>query len=278
MDGTVRLCVLVALFIRLFPAPAAHAQTLSYSVAGRLITVPPCVSTLFSVGDPWTMEVIIDLSPPEEEAPADGEPESDTDGDPESEADVADEADGDAVADESVPDSVSTDSVAPDSDDPTTEDEDNESAETDAEPEFTATVRHPAHAFAWAIGSVVGTATGVTRVFVSNDHLEQDGIAWQALGYSATFEPRALGGTAIRGIQAGLVDRSGSVFETTDLPKDLALPQFDDGGFFQVFFRTKCGVFRNNPITGSVSWVDVNWNPAPPPADLSSPGLTGGQR
>lgn len=235
---------LAALLVCVCFRPSAGAQTLTYSVAGKLTTVPRCVSTLFSIGDPWAIDVTVDLSPPEEDDP-----------ETEAESEVADGEDGDGAP---------------------TEDEDTDPAESNVEPEFTMTERHTAHTFAWTIGSVVGNATGITRVFVSNDHLLQDSIAWQALGYSATFDPIALGVTAIRGIQAGLVDTSSSVVDTTDLPEDLALPQFDDGGFFQVFFRTKCGAFRNNPITGSVTWVEVVWTPTLSPVGSGEPDPTVG--
>ena len=210
-----RIIGLVASLATSLFGPVAYAQTLTYSVEGNLTTVPSCVSTVFSVGDPWKIDITVDLSPPEED------------------------------------DSVTDAETAPEND--------GSPSETETAPviEFILTKHYPARAFSWTVGSLSGTATGVTRVFVSDDHLAQDSIAWQALDYSATFEPSALGETEIRGIQAGLIDTSGSVFSSTDLPEEVGLPQFDSGGFFQAFFQTKCGVFRNNPITGSVSTLIV---------------------
>ena len=117
-----------------------------------------------------------------------------------------------------------------------------------ADVEDSPTETHSASTFWWTIGDVSGSADGVTRVFVRDD--SQDGIAWQALSYSATFSPSVLGETGIRGIQAGLVDSSGSVFGSTELP-EVERSQFDRG-FFQVLFRTKCEPFGHDSLDGSV--------------------------
>ena len=116
------------------------------------------------------------------------------------------------------------------------------------------TETYVASSFSWVVGSVSGTATGVTRVFVSDDHLSRDGMAWQALSYSAIFSPSSIGDTGIRGIQAGLVDPSGSAFSSTDLPETVVLSQFDHG-FFQVFFKTRCEPFGHDSLDGSVTSV-----------------------
>ena len=116
------------------------------------------------------------------------------------------------------------------------------------EVEDSPTETHSASTFWWTIGDVSGSADGVTRVFVRDD--SQDGIVWQALSYSATFSPSVLGETGIRGIQAGLVDSSGSVFGSTELP-EVERSQFDRG-FFQVLFRTKCEPFGHDSLDGSV--------------------------
>ena len=72
-----------------------------------------------------------------------------------------------------------------------------------------------------------------------------------------------MGDTGIRGIQAGLVDPSSLVFEANDLPEELDQTGFGGDSFFQVFFRTACGYFRQNPpMTGSVTSVQVRWAPA----------------
>ncbi len=222
------LTPLVSLLLVSLCEPALHAQTLTYSVEGEVTSVPPCVTEVFSEGDRWTLEQVIDLPPPVEEA-------------------------------ETAPDDVAaaTDAESTPENDGTAPDD-----EASSEEEFTLTKHHPATAFSWTIGDVSGTTRGVTRTFVSNDHLGQDSITWQALDYSAAFTPSGLGATGIRGIQAGLADRTSSVFESTDLPEELERTQFVGEGFFQVFFQTPCGYFRKNPpLMGSVSSVQVRWEP-----------------
>ncbi len=256
-----RLVTLTPLLLASLCSPVAYAQTLTYSLDGTLTSVPRCVADVFSEGAGWTLEQIIDLSPPAEEAET---PDDDAETDEDSEADGYNTTTPDDGIDVVVEPEDSE--AAPDDDasaadaEPTPEDDGTDpDAEASVEEEFTLTKHHPAVAFSWTIGDVSGTATGVTRLFVSNDHLGQDSVAWQALDYSAAFEPSRLGETGIRGIQAGLVDVSGVVFESTDLPEQLARSRFAGEGFFQVFFRTKCGYFRNNPLTGSVSSVRVRW-------------------
>ena len=221
------LTPLVSLLLVSLCEPALQAQTLTYSVEGEVTSVPPCVAEVFSEGDRWTLEQVIDLPLPVEEA--------------ETAPDVAAATDA-----ESTPENDGTD---PDD-------------EASSEEEFTLTKHHPATAFSWTIGDVSGTTRGVTRTFVSNDHLGQDSITWQALDYSAAFTPSGLGATGIRGIQAGLADRTSSVFESTDLPEKLDRAQFVGEGFFQVLFQTPCGYFRKNPpLMGSVSSVHVRREP-----------------
>ena len=231
---SLRIVVLVPVLAVLSLSNGAQAQPITYSVRGVLTSVPSCVSRVFSVGDRWAIDVVIEerlsdldlgdsptpdaedsreLTEPdaEEGPPADEDPDEDAgDGPPADELGVLD-------------------------------------ADT-LEPVERTTVTHAASTFWWRVGDVSGSATGVTRVFVSND--SRDGIAWQALSYSATFSPSSLGKTGILGIQAGLVDSSGSVFDSTELPK-VERSQFD-GGFFQVFFKTKCEPFGHDSLDGSV--------------------------
>ena len=248
------LAPLVSLLLVSLCEPALLAQTLTYMVDGLVTSVPRCVTDVFSEGDRWTLEQIIDLSPPVEEtetlaadADADDDDDADVEGEGEGEGDDATTPDAEVEPEDA--------ESAPDDDASLTD------AEAPIQEEFTLTKHHPAIAFSWTIGDVSGTATGVSRVFVSNDHFGQDSITWQALDYSAAFEPSRLGDTGIRGIQAGLADTTSSVFESTDLPEGLERTRFAGEGFFQIYFRTKCGYFRNNPLTGSVSSVQVRWAP-----------------
>ena len=241
------LTPLVSLLLVSLCEQAPQTQTLTYSVEGEVTSVPPCVTEVFSEGDRWTLEQVIDLPPPVEEAETPPDDGADNDG--------GDDDDITTLDAETAPDDVAaaTDAESTPENDGTAPDN-----EILSEEESTLTKHHPAIAFSWTIGDVSGTARGVTRTFVSNDHLGQDSITWQALDYSAAFTPSGLGATGIRGIQAGLADRTSSVFESTDLPEELERTQFVGEGFFQVFFQTPCGYFRKNPpLMGSVSSVQV---------------------
>ena len=267
------LAPLVSLLLVSLCEPALLAQTLTYTVDGQVTSVPRCVTDVFSEGDRWTLEQIIDLPPPVEEtetpaADADDDDDADVEGKREGDDGTRPDAEVEPEDAESAPDGDAslTDAEAAPAGDGTDPD-----AEAPIQEEFTLTKHHPAIAFSWTIGDVSGTATGVSRVFVSNDHLGQDSIAWQALDYSAAFEPSRLGDTGIRGIQAGLADATSSVFESTDLPDELERTRFAGEGFFQVFFRTKCGYFRNNPLTGSVSSAQVRWDPSTVPEHGNQP-------
>ena len=187
-------------------------------MSGTLTSVPACVSTVFAVGDSWTINLAIDDAAP---ADAGGSPEALTD-------------DGTPADDGDPPETLTGEAPLGDDGGPTQ--------------------TYAATTFSWTIGTVSGDATGVTRVFVSDDHLSQDSITLQALSYSATFSPSSLADTEIRGFQAGLVDPSASVFSSTALPEAVVRSQFDRG-FFQVFFQTKCEVFGDDTLTGSVASV-----------------------
>ena len=218
LPRSLRIVVPVPVLALLLWGHGAEAQPITYSVSGVLTSVPSCVSRVFSVGDRWTINVVI------EEAE---EPDSDLDL-------------GDSPTPEPPPDEDAEEGPPADELD---------ALDTDAlEPDESTTVTHAASTFWWTVGEMSGVATGVTRVFVTND--SRDGIAWQALSYSATFSPSSLGATGILGMQAGLVDSSGSVFDSTELPK-VERSQFDDG-FFQVFFKTKCEPFGHDSLDGSV--------------------------
>ena len=202
----------------------AQAQPITYSVSGTLTSIPSCVSNVFSVGDPWRISVVIEETEEDEDDPV---------------LEVAESA----VAIEPDAEESPAPAAADVEESPT---ETHSAAEFDVEDSPTET--HSASTFWWTIGDVSGSADGVTRVFVRDD--SQDGIAWQALSYSATFSPSVLGETGIRGIQAGLVDSSGSVFGSTELP-EVERSQFDRG-FFQVLFRTKCEPFGHDSLDGAV--------------------------
>lgn len=203
----------------------AQAQPITYSVSGTLTSIPSCVSKVFSVGDPWRISVVIEETEEEEDDPVLEVTESAVAIEPDAE-------ESPAPAELEVEES------------PT---ETHSAAEFEVEDSPTPTQVHSAR-FWWTIGDVSGTADGVTRVFVRDD--SQDGIAWQALSYSATFSPSFLSETGIRGIQAGLADSSGTVFGSTELP-EVERSQFDQG-FFQVLFRTKCEPFGHDSLDGSV--------------------------
>ena len=202
----------------------AQAQPLTYTVSGTLTSIPSCVLNVFSVGDPWRISVVIEETEEDEVDPV---------------LEVAESA-------------VATELGAEESPTPAELEVEDSPTETHSAAEFevedSPTETHSASTFWWTIGDVSGSADGVTRVFVRND--SQDGIVWQALSYSATFSPSVLGETGIRGIQAGLVDSSGSVFGSTELP-EVERSQFDRG-FFQVLFRTKCEPFGHDSLDGSV--------------------------
>ncbi len=215
---SLRIVVPVPVLAVLLWGHGAQAQPITYSVSGVLTSVPSCVSRVFSVGDRWTINVVI------EEAE-----------EPDSDLDLGDSPTRDAEASQELTEPDAEEGPPADELDPLDTDE-------------ITTVTHAASTFWWTVGEVSGVATGVTRVFVSDD--SRDGIAWQALSYSTTFSPSSLGATGILGIQAGLVDSSGSVFDSTELPK-VERSQFDDG-FFQVFFKTKCEPFGHDSLDGSV--------------------------
>ena len=217
----------------------AQAQPLTYTVSGTLTSIPSCVLNVFSVGDPWRISVVIEETEEDEVDPV---------------LEVAESA----VATELGAEESPTPAELEVEDSPTethsaaefeVEDSPTEThSAAEFEVEASPTETHSASTFWWTIGDVSGSADGVTRVFVRND--SQDGIVWQALSYSATFSPSVLGETGIRGIQAGLVDSSGSVFGSTELP-EVERSQFDRG-FFQVLFRTKCEPFGHDSLDGSV--------------------------
>ena len=240
LPRSLRIVVPVPVLAVLLWGHGAQAQPITYSVNGVLTSVPSCVSRVFSVGDRWTINVVI------EERDPDLDQENSPTQDTEDGQELAEPDDGEA------PPSDEDAVVAP----PTDEDAEEgtgadrlDALDVDAlEPEESTTVTHAASTFWWTVGDVSGSATGVTRVFVSND--SRDSVGWQALSYSATFSPSSLDETGILGIQAGLVDSSGSVFDSTELPK-VERSQFDDG-FFQVFFKTKCEPFGHDSLDGSV--------------------------
>ena len=216
LPRSLRIVVPVPVLAVLLWGHGAQAQPITYSVNGVLTSVPSCVSRVFSVGDRWTINAVI------EERDQDLDQDLDQESTP-----TQDAEDGQELA----------------------EPDDGESPPTDEDAVVAPpTVAHAASTFWWTVGDVSGSATGVTRVFVSND--SRDSVAWQALSYSATFSPSSLDETGILGIQAGLVDSSGSVFDSTELPK-VERSQFDDG-FFQVFFKTKCEPFGHDSLDGSV--------------------------
>lgn len=236
---TTRTCCLAALVSLLgvsLCASSLYAQTLTYSVEGEVTSVPPCVADVFAKGDRWTLEQVVELPPLVEE-------------------------------DETAPPDTAavTDSESTQDDAESAQDKDGSNADDPASSVevVTQTKHHRASAFSWTIGDVSGSVRGVTRVFVSNDHLGQDSITWQALDYSAAFTPSGLNAVGIRGIQAGLADMTSSVFESTDLPDELERTRFGGDGFLQVLFQKPCGYFRRDtPIAGSVSSVQVRWEPA----------------
>ena len=214
---------------------ALDAQTLTYSLAGEITSVPPCVEEVFSPGDAWTLEQVVDLALLA--AAADDADDAETETTDEDAAAEVDDTDPEGDVDEDVPE---------------------EDVPEDEELPPTPTRSYRSGTFSWTIGEVTGTTRGVTRVFVSDNHLDQDSIAWQALDYSAVFTPSGFGGTGLRGIQAGLMDPTSSVFASTDLPAELERSAFTGDGFFQALFQTPCGYFRQDtPLTGSVSSVEV---------------------
>ena len=227
---SLRIVVPVPVLAVLLWGHAAQAQPITYSVNGVLTSVPSCMSRVFSVGDRWAINVVI------RERDPDLDQENNPTQDAEDGQDLAGPDDGEsAPSDEDAEEGAVADRLV--------------ALDVDAlEPQESTTVTHAASMFWWTVGDVSGSATGVTRVFVSND--VRDSVAWQALSYSATFSPSSLDETGILGIQAGLVDSSGSVFDSTELPK-VERSQFDDG-FFQVFFKTKCEPFGHDSLDGSV--------------------------
>ncbi len=229
-----RLVLLVESLVVLMWAQGGYAQSVTYSMSGTLTSVPACVSTVFAVGDSWTIDLAIDDASP---ADAGGSPEALPD----------DATPGD---DGSPPEALSDDATPADDGDPP----ETSTGEAPLGDDDGPTETYAATTFLWTIGAVSGDATGVTRAFVSDDHLSQDSITLQALSYSATFSPSSLGDTEIRGIQAGLVDPSASVFSSTALPEAVVRSHFGRG-FFQVFFQTKCEVFGDDTLTGSVASV-----------------------
>ncbi len=210
----------------------AQAQPLTYTVSGTLTSIPSCVLNVFSVGDPWRISVVIEETEEDEV-------------DPVLEVEASPTETHSAAEFEVEASSTETHSAA-EFEVEASPTETHSAAESEVEASSTET--HSASTFWWTIGDVSGSADGVTRVFVRDD--SQDGIVWQALSYSATFSPSVLGETGIRGIQAGLVDSSGSVFGSTELP-EVERSQFDRG-FFQVLFRTKCEPFGHDSLDGSV--------------------------
>ena len=229
-----RLVLLVESLVVLMWAQGGYAQSVTYSMSGTLTSVPACVSTVFAVGDSWTIDLAIDDAAPVDDR---GQPEALTD-------DAAPADDGDP------PEALTDDATPADDGSPPETVTDDAPLDDGGGP----TETYAATTFSWTVGAVSGDATGVTRVFVSDDHLAQDSITLQALSYSATFSPSSLGDTEIRGIQAGLVDPSASVFSSTALPEAVVRSQFARG-FFQVFFQTKCEVFGDDTLTGSVASV-----------------------
>ena len=193
-----------------------QAQPITYSISGVLTSIPSCVSSMFSVDDPWNINIVMN----EEQEVQETEKASVV-----IEGGLSGESEGDIGSGE-----------------------DNTVINQGVTEAFVRNRVYAASSFWWRIGDVFGTADGVTRVFVIDD--SRDGIAWQALSYSASFSPPLQSSTGILGIQAVLVDSSGLVLDSLDLPK-VSRFQFDQG-FFRLMFRSRCAPFGHDSLDGSV--------------------------